>query len=119
LSEAYAESANYLAREAALIGDRAAHTRTVAAVEGTARGKLAFRNFASLSAALRGLDQQKLYGRPCALRRGRERRCRSSSCPDTSPASDWHPSPEKQAPASDAAHWRVGGRRQRSHGIAD
>jgi hypothetical protein len=34
LSEAYAESANYLAREAALIGDRAAHTRTVAAVEG-------------------------------------------------------------------------------------
>jgi hypothetical protein len=62
LSEAYAESANYLAREAALIGDRAAHTRTVAAVEGTARGKLAFRNFASLSAALRGLDSRSSMG---------------------------------------------------------
>ena len=46
---------------AALIGDRSANARTVGAVERVAGGKLAFRSYESVAAALHAIDEQRVY----------------------------------------------------------
>ena len=47
--------------DAALVGDPAAHPRTVDAVQGVAGGKLAFRGYASVPAARHAIDEQRVY----------------------------------------------------------
>jgi hypothetical protein len=47
--------------DAALVGDPAAQPRTVDAVEGVAGGKLDFRRYASVAAARRAIDDQRVY----------------------------------------------------------
>lgn len=47
--------------DAALIGDPAAHSRTVGAVEEVADGKLDFSRYSSVPAALHAIDEQRLY----------------------------------------------------------
>ena len=46
---------------AALIGDRSANARTVGAVERVAGGKLAFRSYETVSAALHTINEQRVY----------------------------------------------------------
>src|SRR5271167_2365 len=46
---------------AALIGDRTADARTIGAVERVAGGKLAFRSYQSVAAALHAIDEQRVY----------------------------------------------------------
>jgi len=46
---------------AARIGDRSANARTVGAVERVAGGKLAFRSYKSVAAALHAIDEQRVY----------------------------------------------------------
>jgi hypothetical protein len=46
---------------AALIGDRTADARTVGAIERVAGGKLAFRSYESVAAALHAIDEQGVY----------------------------------------------------------
>jgi hypothetical protein len=47
--------------DAALVGNPAAAPRTVDAVEGVAGGKLDFRRYASVPAALQAIDEQRVY----------------------------------------------------------
>jgi hypothetical protein len=47
--------------DAALIGDRTAHVRTVEAVERVADGNLLFRSYPSVASALHAIDQQQVY----------------------------------------------------------
>src|SRR3954463_7212417 len=47
--------------DAALVGDAAAHPRTVASVEAVARDSLVFHRSASLPAALEAIDWQRVY----------------------------------------------------------
>jgi hypothetical protein len=47
--------------DAALVGDRAAHARTVAEVEAVARHSLAFKQYPSAPAALHAIDLQRVY----------------------------------------------------------
>jgi hypothetical protein len=47
--------------DAALIGNQAAHSPTVNAVERVARDKLVFHHYASVPAALRSMDEQHIY----------------------------------------------------------
>jgi hypothetical protein len=47
--------------DAALVGNPAAQPRTVDAVEGVAGGKLDFRRYASVPAALHAIDEQRVY----------------------------------------------------------
>jgi hypothetical protein len=47
--------------DAGLVGDPAAHTRTLDAVEGVARDKVVFRRYATVAAALHAIDEQHVY----------------------------------------------------------
>ena len=47
--------------DAALVGDRAQHARTIAAVEQVADGSLDFRRYESVAAARRAIDLQRVY----------------------------------------------------------
>jgi len=47
--------------DAALVGDRTAHPRTVDAVEGVARDHVVLRRYSSVPAALHAIDQQHVY----------------------------------------------------------
>jgi hypothetical protein len=47
--------------DAALVGDAAAHARTVESVQRVADGSLAFQRYASVAAARRGIDEQNVY----------------------------------------------------------
>ena len=47
--------------DAAVIGDPSAHARTVAAVEGVAGEMLVFHRYASVAAAMRAIDLQRVY----------------------------------------------------------
>jgi hypothetical protein len=47
--------------DTALVGNPAAHTRTVDAVEGVARGQLDVSRYASVPAALHAIDEQRVY----------------------------------------------------------
>ncbi len=47
--------------DAAVVGNRAAHPRTVGAVEEVAEGKLKFSGYASVTAALHAIDEQHVY----------------------------------------------------------
>src|SRR4051794_11099809 len=47
--------------DAALLGDRAAHARTIGAVQEVADGSLVLAPYHSVRAALRAMDEQRIY----------------------------------------------------------